>query len=118
MGSELYPDDQLMVERAKQLLDRSLSDLHPDVARRLQRARIDILATEPRPRWRPAWVVGTAMAALAMWVVLLWMKQPASDPPHQAASFEDMDLVLSAENVDLADDLEFYHWLADVDRTG
>jgi hypothetical protein len=47
----------------------------------------------------------------------LWTKQPLSEH-HPTPLIEDIDLVLSAENVELADDLEFFHWLADADTTG
>lgn len=117
MSTDLEPDDRMMVARAKQLLDRSEADLDPAIVLRLQRARTGAREARPRSRWRPVWTAGFAMAALAAIAVLLWTKQPAPEP-HRASSLEDWDLALSAENVELADDLEFYHWLADVDTTG
>ncbi len=57
------------------------------------------------------------MIAVAVLTVMFWTKQPLPEH-HISPLVEDIDLVLSAENVELADDLEFYHWLADVDTTG
>ena len=56
------------------------------------------------------------MATVAALTLLLWTKQPVPDH-HHSPLLEDMELVMSAENVELAQDLEFYHWLADADTT-
>lgn len=117
MSAGLQPGDEHVTARAKRLLDQSVADLDPATALRLQRARLAVLDAKPARR---SWMVlagGLAMAAVVALTVTLWTKQPV--PEHHAAPLvEDIDLVLSAENVELADDLEFYHWLADADTTG
>ena len=117
MSAEFQPDDEPVTTRAKRLLDRSMADLDPATVHRLQRARLTAINAKPA---RHSWMVlagGLAMAVMVAFMVTLWVNQPL--PEHHAAPIvEDIDLVLSAENVELADDLEFYHWLADVDTTG
>ena len=119
MSADFQPDDEQVAARAKRLLDVSAADLDPATVRRLQRARLAALEAKPA---RYSWMVlagGLATAVVVAFTLTLWTKQPQSLPEHHAAQVvEDMDLVLSAENVELADDLEFYHWLADVDTTG
>jgi hypothetical protein len=100
MSSEFQQEDERFIARAKQLLDQSVAGIdHPTVLR-LQRARHAACAAGPARGW---------------WI--LWTKQPALEN-HHAPVLEDMDLVMSAENIELAEDLEFYHWLADDDAKG
>lgn len=117
MNEEFRPDEQAFIARAKQVLDRAVDEVDPAVSLRLQRARVSAL--EHRALRRPwlAWVGGLAMASLAALALLLWMKQPVSEH-HAAVPLEDFELVTSLENVELAEDLDFYHWLADDDSTG
>lgn len=119
MSPELQPDDEQVKARAKRLLDMTAADLDPATVHRLQRARLTALAAKPAGQLWRLFAGGVAMALVAAFTLTLWTKQPQPLPEHHAAQVvEDMDLVLSAENVELADDLEFYHWLADVDTTG
>jgi hypothetical protein len=117
MSTELQPGDDRMIARAKRLLDQSVADLDPSTTRRLQRARVAALEAKPIRRWWMVWASGLAMAGVGALAVTLWMKQSLPEN-HHAPLFEDIDLVLSAENFELAEELEFYHWLADVDTTG
>jgi ferric-dicitrate binding protein FerR (iron transport regulator) len=117
MSAELQPNDEQVEARAKRLLDMSAADLDPATVHRLQRARLTALEAKPARRLWMVLAGGLATAVAVVLTLTLWTKQPL--PEHHAAQVvEDMDLVLSAENVELADDLEFYHWLADVDTTG
>jgi negative regulator of sigma E activity len=117
MSTDSQPSDEQVTARAKQLLDQSVADLDPTIIHRLQRARLAALEVKPSSR---SWMVlagGLSMAAVVALTVTLWTKQPLSEH-HPTPLIEDIDLVLSAENVELADDLEFFHWLADADTTG
>ncbi len=117
MNADLQPSDDRMIARAKRLLDQSVEDLDPSTTRRLQRARVTALEAKTVSRRWMVWASGLAMAGVATLAVTLWMKQPLPEN-HHAPLFEDIDLVLSSENVELAEDLEFYHWLADADTMG
>jgi len=117
MNSELNKDDERFVARAKQLLDQSLGELDATITRGLQRARVQALDARPvRNRWA-VWISGVAMAAVGALSLSMWLMQPVHERPH-APALDDFELVTSAENVDLAEHLEFYHWLADADTTG
>lgn len=116
MNQDLNHDDERFVAEAKAVLDRSAAELEPATTIRLQRTRLNALDAKPsRLRWT-VWASGFAMASIAALTLVLWTKQPTPEH-HQVPLFEDIDLVLSAENVELAEDLDFYRWLADADTT-
>ena len=117
MNSELNKDDDRLVAHAKRLLDQSVEELDTPTTRRLQQARLQALDARPlRSRWA-VWAGGLAMAAVGTLSLSMWLTQPVRERPH-APALDDLELITSAENIDLADDLEFYHWLADADTTG
>ena len=117
MNQDLHQDDRGFVSRAKQVLDRAVGEMDQPTTLRLQRGRLAAIEYRPRgPSWI-AWVSGLAVASVAALAVYLWIPQPASQQ-HVAVSLEDFELVTSVENVELAEDLEFFHWLADDDTTG
>lgn len=117
MSREFQPDEERFIARAKQVLDHTVEGVdHPTVLR-LQHARVAACEGRPARPWRLLWAGGLATVSVAALALVLWVKQPALET-HHAPVLEDMDLVLSAENVELAEDFEFYHWLADDDVTG
>lgn len=91
-------------------LDRSTQTLDPDTLAALQRARAAALARRPRgtPALRPAWG-GLALAASLLLGLMLW--QPWSVPPAGPAALEDLELLASADRLELFEDLQFYLWL-------
>ncbi|MEQ1795324.1 MAG: hypothetical protein ABL970_14165 [Nitrospira sp.] len=117
MNQDLHQDDREFVSRAKQVLDRAVGEVDQPTTLRLQRGRLAALESRSRrPSWM-TWVSGFAVASVAALVLYLWMPQPAPQQ-HAAVPLEDFELVTSVENVELAEDLEFFHWLADDDTTG
>ncbi|HJT19907.1 MAG TPA: hypothetical protein VJ746_05530 [Nitrospira sp.] len=110
-------DDRELRAHAKRLLDQSVEDLDRTTTLRLQRVRVAALSAGVVPRWKLAWGGGLAVMAVIALAILFWTKQPAKEN-HHGPFLEDMELVISAENVELAQDLEFYHWLVDADQTG
>ena len=117
MKQEFRPEEQVWIGRAKHVLDRSLDELDPAVTRALQRARLAALEPRSAPRSWKAWIGGLLVASVAALAVMLWMNPPLMEH-HAAVPLEDFELVTSVENVELAEDLDFYHWLADDDTTG
>lgn len=117
MNQDLHQDDREFVGRAKRVLDRSVSEMDQPITSRLQRGRL--LAIESRPRWSSwiAWASGFAVASVSALALYLWVPQPTPQQ-HAAVPMDDFELVTSVENVELAEDLEFFHWLADDDQAG
>ena len=117
MSTEFQHEDEQFIARAKQVLEQGVAEIdHPTVLK-LQRARFAACEAGPTRRWWILWAGGLAMASVAILALVLGTKQPVLEN-HHAPVLEDMDLVMSAENVELAEDLEFYHWLANDDVTG
>jgi len=89
-------------------LDRSAADLDELTLARLRAARRHALAARPRRHWLLAG--GLAAGALAAGLAAFLLLAPPAAPP--VPGLEQIDL-LSAADLDLYKDLEFYHWLAD-----
>ena len=117
MSQDLHPSDHEFVGHAKAVLDRAVGEVDQAAALRLQRGRLAALDVRSRRASWVAWASGLAVASLAALAVLLWT-QEAPSPQHAAILLDDFELVTSVENVELAEDLEFFHWLADDDQAG
>ncbi len=80
---------------------------------KLNQARQAALAELERPGWLalPGWLPAGGAVAAAMMVALLVRQGlvPAEVPDRAAA--EDIEILLSGEELDLYEDLEFYAWL-------
>jgi hypothetical protein len=110
------PQDEAFRAASKALLDERARELDADLAARLRQARYRALEAKPRPFF---WLVpagGLAAACVAVLAVALWWYQPSRPVPVQGV--EDLEILGSSENLELFDDLEFYGWLAERDRTG
>lgn len=117
MNQDLHQDDREFASRVKRVLDRAVSEMDQPTTLRLQRGRLAALESKPRrPVWI-AWISGLAVASVMTLALYLWVPQPIPQQ-HVAVPLDDFDLVTSVENVELAEDLEFFHWLADDDTTG
>jgi hypothetical protein len=117
MNRDLHQDDREFVSRAKRVLDRSAGEIDPPATLRLQRGRLAALESRSRRPSRIAWASGLAVVSAAALALYLWVPQPTPQQ-HVAVPLDDFELVTSVENVELAEDLEFFHWLADDDTTG
>lgn len=89
-------------------LDRRAAGLDELTLARLRGARRRALAARPRRGWLVAG--GLAAGALAAGLAAFLLLTPPAAPP--VPGLEQIDL-LSAADLDLYKDMEFYHWLAD-----
>ena len=103
-------DDQDLLGFAKQHLDQSVENLAPDTVNRLRTARSEALQGRQKdvPWVWPAF--GFATACLMVFSLTLWWNDSASERIFPA--LEDLDLLASAEPLDLYEELDFYDWLA------
>lgn len=117
MSKDFREDDRQFIAQAKRVLDQSLGELDVTATRRLQQARSSALHRRPTARRWIGWVGSAALASIAVLALVLWRQPPAAE--HQVAvPLEDVELVMSVENVELAQDLDFYRWLANDETTG
>jgi hypothetical protein len=104
--------DELFIADAKRLLDAAVCDLDAWQTGRLQRARREALAVQSRRRPLIEWAGGIVLATLSI-VALTIVFEKRIDEPHAPPILEDLDLISSVEDVELAEDYEFFGWLAD-----
>lgn len=99
--------------RAKQAFDDSVSSLDAQTRSRLAQARAHALEQARRRPWWPArgLVPGAIAAAAALAVWMLWqdpMTQPAG---LEIAALQDLEILLSEEELEMLEELDFYTWL-------
>jgi hypothetical protein len=104
--------------RARELLDDSAGALDGASASRLNRARQSALAARERPVrrwWLPAGAAATAASVLLALVLVNPFAPTAPTVPAATAvaagNGDDAELIASDDNLELAQDLEFYAWL-------
>lgn len=114
----MNPGDEKRAERARQLLDESVEHLDAATLSRLNQARQQALEAATRhKRWgRGSWLVPAGGLAAAFLAAVIWWPQATMDvapvPP-----VEDLEILVSADSLEMLEDLEFFMWLdeADVD---
>jgi len=107
------PDDRWL-ERAKALLDDSAENLDAATLSRLNRARQAALATRRKGPSRWAWSAALAASAAAVFALAIGLHQRGVVPPGApTAGLEsgDIDVMTSDDDLDLAENLDFYAWL-------
>ena len=107
------PNDDSWLDRAKALLDDSADNLDAATLSRLNRARQAALATRRKGPSRWAWSAALAGAMAAVFAVAIGLHQRAVVPASPAASLQpgDIDVMTSDDDLDLAENLDFYAWL-------
>ena len=104
--------------RIKDILDTGAEQISPDIARRLQQARnraVMKARKSPKPVWLPAAVAASVLLVLVSFQ--FWYGQVAQDIPDITLAMEvEMDLLISKDNLELIEDLEFFNWLAETEE--
>ena len=115
-------DEQMFLENAKRELDARAESLDELTSARLRAARKQALSASPAPRapWKGRAFGGAfATAAVLMLTVVLWSDpEQGLSPVVPASELDDMELLLSGDELDVFEDADFYLWLADVHETG
>jgi len=116
MASENVNMDREFEERTKRLFDESVAALDGETRSKLTQARYRALE-ELKPRrqtlWSRALVPVGAAAVVATLTVMLWQGQILSvdDGNFDVAAVTDLEILLSEEELDMIEELEFYAWL-------
>lgn len=116
MASENVTTDREFEEQTKRLFDESVGALDGETRSKLTQARYRALE-EMKPRrqttWARALVPVGAAAVVATLTVMLWQGQiPAVDDDNfDVAAVTDLEILLSEEELDMIEELEFYAWL-------
>ena len=104
--------DRAFAENAKQLFDESVEGLDGETRSRLNRGRQ--AALEEIKTGTPVWVQwapAAGVAAAAVVAVVLWTGNRPLDVTTPAAAASDFEILLTEENFEMLEDLEFYSWI-------
>ncbi len=105
--------DRELVERVCAELDRGTRELDEFTVARLRAARKQALAAGPHGRWWLA-MAGIAATAVTAGLVAILLLTPAPPP---ANGLDQLELLADTE-FEVANDLEFYRWLAEQRHAG
>ena len=105
-------------KKSKVILDDSLNDISPEVARRLQQARYAALEkAQPRKLWSFFPQAATAVFAVSIISATVFINYNQSDTTENIlATGIEMEMLSSSDNFELMEDLEFIEWLAETEE--
>lgn len=116
--SELQPDEKpeelsRLERRAQELFRETTAELDGHIRSKLTQARHAALtaAQAPGARWRH-WRLPAAGFATAALAALLFLNVRTPKPMNpETPAVDDMEIIASADNLDLLEDVDFYAWL-------
>lgn len=110
----MQDDERRLIAQVRAALDDGVANLDAVTRSRLAQAR----AKAQRPqRHRWYWWLPLGGAALAsLFAGLLWLGQPTMLPGHGTDSPMDVELLTASEDLELYQELDFYHWLEEENR--
>ncbi|MBI1921568.1 MAG: DUF3619 family protein [Geobacter sp.] len=117
------PSEREIVERVGKVLGESSDDLDLRTQSRLLAIRREAIErmSAPRerrfsiPRWASASAFVTALVAVAIALVVL---SGPNRHRQQVSKLDDLEIMVSGENLELYEDLEFYQWLESRNHNG
>ena len=103
--------DTEFVDKARQLFDNSVEQLDASTLSKLNQSR-HLALEKARPRRHPVlrWAPAGGLAAAAVVAVVMMQGTVVVDTPP-AANAADFEILLSEDNLDMLENLEFYSWL-------
>ncbi|MDJ0740828.1 MAG: hypothetical protein QNJ91_14025 [Gammaproteobacteria bacterium] len=108
-------DEHEIHDRARAALDARAAGLDGATRSRLNQARQRAVAAAhaaPATRWLPWRIAGAAAAVCAVTLTALLMREPAPELPV-ALPDDDVELLALDADLELIEEVEFYHWLED-----
>ncbi|MGI9293240.1 MAG: hypothetical protein ACR2PS_04590 [Pseudomonadales bacterium] len=109
-------EDHALLNKVSATLDSDEQELDPETLRALSSIRHEAVAlAEKRGRFASSWIplTGTALAAGFALVMVMW---PTPVDPVEGWQFEDMEILVSNNDIEMLEDLEFYMWLEEIDE--
>ena len=105
-------DDERFADQAKELFDDSVERLDAatlsQLNQRRQAALADVASKDSRVLWG-RWLPAAGVTAAAVVAVVMMQGQPDIAPPVDEAT--DFEILLSEDNLEMIEELEFYAWL-------
>lgn len=110
-------DEARFGDKAKRLFDQSVEELDAATLSRLNRGRHAALAELERPGRRYLqWAPAAGVAAAAVLAVVIWTGNVTTDDVVETSVAADIEILLTEDELEMIEDLEFYSWI-DLDDT-
>lgn len=113
------PEDARLVAAIRQRLDQSCNALDGHTLSRLNRIRHAALERKQARKSRMLLLPFGGFVTACMLVLSVTLLRPGAAPesavPAGASALEDIEILTSADSLDLYEDYEFYQWLAEND---
>lgn len=108
-------EEQDFLKNVKQVLDRQAETLDAGCINTLRDARRKAL--QGRHSRRKPWVIAlpSALTAVLSLSLLLWY---IDEPTHKTDPIEDLAIVVSEQNLEFYQEMDFYTWLAELENAG
>lgn len=99
--------------RAQALFEESVADLDGHTRSKLTQARHAALAAARAPgaRWRHWWLPAGGFATAALAALLFLNLRVPESMTSEVPAVDDIEIIASADNLDLLEDVDFYSWL-------
>ncbi|MEK9629891.1 MAG: hypothetical protein VW455_12840 [Nitrospinota bacterium] len=104
--------EQEFLDFARNRLNQGVEDLDPDTRHKLISMRNRAMNIRETKSWFPQWAPLPAMGLLtaALFFILVYVKPSSLSKPD--TGLEDLEMLASADQLELYENLEFYDWLA------
>lgn len=113
--------DKELETTVSRALDAGVEAMDTALEARLARARRDAVERGLATRWRlPVFGRFALAGAGALMVALIALSVWTKSEPHQvvARNVDEFEIMTTQDQIDLYEDLEFYRWLAQQEKTG
>ena len=101
------------VENAKHVLDQDAENLDGATASRLRQMRYAALEKAESSGWQKFRLPAAALVTASLIATFTFVQLRTSDELKTVKTIEDMEILASAEQLDLYEDYDFYAWLAE-----
>jgi hypothetical protein len=101
----------------RQQLEEAGDQLDQETLRRLRLARAEALEAAAGSRRNRLWLDVAMVGSVAALAVALWLVMPQQQNQPSLA-FDDMEMLVDAEEPEFYQDLDFYYWLEQENEQG
>lgn len=102
-------DEQQLLTQVHRALDEGVAGLDGATRSRLAQARARAL--EPRHGYRRWWLPAGGAVLASVLTAVVWLGQPLPLPDNGFSGVTDLELLTANDDLELYQELEFYHWL-------
>ena len=105
------PSDDALSSAARRALDQQVNSLPASTLRALSEARQQAIGSLSPARHQPALLWGGGITCATALLVAIFLSNGPATELSPTPDFADSDILSAVEELDLYQQLEFYHWL-------